>query len=148
MYDTLNLTVIEASFAYQLNEKLKIDALGRFNSYEMMHEARAWNLPQVQFLIRGHYNLYDKFIVNLDFNMAAGRYAQVYENGANVQFENNQYFVSLKPIFDGNIGLEYRYNPRVSAFLQINNVAAQRYNRWYNYPVQPIQIMGGITARF
>jgi hypothetical protein len=148
VYDTLNLTVIEASFAYQLNEKLKIDALGRFNSYEMMHEARAWNLPQVQFLIRGHYNLYDKFIVNLDFNMAAGRYAQVYENGANVQFENNQYFVSLKPIFDGNIGLEYRYNPRVSAFLQINNVAAQRYNRWYNYPVQPIQIMGGITARF
>ena len=67
---------------------------------------------------------------------------------SNVQFENNQYFVSLKPIFDGNIGLEYRYNPRVSAFLQINNVAAQRYNRWYNYPVQPIQIMGGITARF
>ena len=148
VYDTLNLTVIEASFAYQLNEKLKIDALGRFNSYEMMHEARAWNLPQVQFLIRGHYNLYDKFIVNLDFNMAAGRYAQVYESGTNVQFENNQYFVSLKPIFDGNIGLEYRYNPRVSAFLQINNVAAQRYNRWYNYPVQPIQIMGGITARF
>jgi len=148
VYDTLNLTVIEASFAYQLNEKLKIDALGRFNSYEMMHEARAWNLPQAQFLIRGHYNLYDKFIVNLDFNMAAGRYAQVYANGANVQFENNQYFVSLKPIFDGNIGLEYRYNPRVSAFLQINNVAAQRYNRWYNYPVQPIQIMGGITARF
>mgnify|MGYP000161772740 CR=1 FL=1 len=65
VYDTLNLTVIEASFAYQLNEKLKIDALGRFNSYEMMHEARAWNLPQVQFLIRGHYNLYDKFIVKI-----------------------------------------------------------------------------------
>ncbi|MEN9941238.1 MAG: hypothetical protein RL286_734, partial [Bacteroidota bacterium] len=25
---------------------------------------------------------------------------------------------------------------------------AQRYNRWYSYPVQPIQVIGGITARF
>jgi hypothetical protein len=27
-------------------------------------------------------------------------------------------------------------------------LAAQRYNRWYSYPVQPFQVMGGITARF
>jgi outer membrane receptor protein involved in Fe transport len=44
--------------------------------------------------------------------------------------------------------LEYRYNKRISAFLQVNNLASQRYYRWYNYPVQPIQVMGGITARF
>jgi len=40
------------------------------------------------------------------------------------------------------------YNKRISAFLQVNNFASQRYMRWYNYPVQIFQVMGGVTARF
>jgi outer membrane receptor protein involved in Fe transport len=54
----------------------------------------------------------------------------------------------LGAIVDINLGVEYRYNTRVSAFLQINNLASQQYYRWYNYPVQPIQVMAGVTARF
>ena len=62
--------------------------------------------------------------------------------------DQGQYYVNLGTIVDINLGLEYRYTPRVSIFLQANNLAAQRYNRWYSYPVQPIQVIGGITARF
>lgn len=148
IYDTMNFTRLEASISYQMNEKLKIDALGRFNSYETKNQAYAWNLPQFQFVVRGAYNLYDKFLVNLDANLESGRKALVYNSGKGIQKENGQYFQSLGFIADINLGFEYRYNKRVSAFLQLNNLASQRYYRWYNYPVQPIQIMGGITARF
>jgi hypothetical protein len=134
--------------SYQMNEKLKIDGIGRFNSYETKNQAYAWNLPQLQFIVRGSYNLYDKFLVNLDANLESGRKALVYSSGKGIQKENGQYFQSLGFIADINLGFEYRYNKRVSAFLQLNNLASQRYYRWYNYPVQPIQIMGGITARF
>jgi hypothetical protein len=105
-------------------------------------------LPQLQCLVRGSYNLYGKFLINLDGTIEAGRNALVYAAGEGVKEENGQYFVSLGTIVDLNLGVEYRYNTRVSAFLQLNNLAAQRYNRWYNYPVQPFQVMGGITARF
>jgi hypothetical protein len=54
----------------------------------------------------------------------------------------------LGTIIDLNLGLEYRYNKRISAFVQLNNLASQRYMRWYNYPVQIFQVMGGVTARF
>lgn len=148
IYDTMNFTRLEASISYQMNEKLKIDGLGRFNSYETKNQAYAWNLPQFQFVVRGAYNLYDKFLVNLDANLESGRKALVYNSGKGIQKENGQYFQSLGFIADINLGFEYRYNKRVSAFLQLNNLASQRYYRWYNYPVQPIQIMGGITARF
>ena len=148
IYDTLNHTRVEASLTYQLNEKLKIDGIGRFNSYEMKNEAFAWNLPQLQFLVRGSYNLFDKFLVNLDANIETGRKALVYGPGQDVKVENGQYYKALGTIMDLNLGFEYRYNTRVSAFLQFNNVAAQRYNRWYGYPVQSFQVMGGITARF
>jgi hypothetical protein len=148
VYDSLNLTSIEANLSYQINEKLKIDGIGRFNSYEMKNEARAWNLPQLQFILRGTYNLYDKFLIRADLTMESGRMAKVNGPGNGVLTENNQYFIPLGFLADGNLGVEYRYNKRVSAFLQINNIASQRYSRWLNYPVMPIQIMGGITARF
>lgn len=148
VYDSLNLTSVEANLSYQMNEKIKIDGVGRFYSYEMKNEARAWNLPQLQFILRGTYNLYDKFLIRADVTMESGRMAKVNGPGNGVLTENNQYFIPLGFLIDGNLGVEYRYNKRVSAFLQFNNVAAQRYSRWLNYPVMPIQIMGGITARF
>ena len=148
VYDSLNLTTLEGCISYQLNEKLKIDGVGRFYSYEMMNEAKAWNLPQLQFTLRGSYNLYDKFLIRADLTLESGRMAKVVGPGNGVIFENNQYFMPLGFIADGNLGVEYRYSKRVSAFLQINNLASQRYSRWLNYPVMPIQVMAGITARF
>jgi len=149
IYDTLSLATIEGSISYQLNEKLKVDGIGRFYSYSLLNNSYAWNLPQLQFIVRGHYNLFDKFLINLDVNMEQGRRALVYAmEPEDVTIENNQFIKELGFLADVNLGLEYRYNQRISAFIQLNNVASQRYNRWYNYPVQAFQVMGGITARF
>ena len=148
IYDTLTLTKLEASGSYQQNEKFKFDLIGRFCSYQTKNEAFAWNLPQFHFVLRGSYNLYDKFLVNLSAKIETGRKAKVYSSGEDVIEKNEQYAKSLGAIVDINLGVEYRYNTRVSAFLQINNLASQQYYRWYNYPVQPIQVMAGVTARF
>jgi outer membrane receptor protein involved in Fe transport len=148
IYDTLSLTTIEGSLSYQLNEKLKIDAIGRYYSYSLLNNAYAWNMPDWQAIARGSYNLFDKFLINLDLNFEGGRKALVYTMEDDVIEENLQYAKPLGLIADINLGLEYRYNKRISAFIQLNNVASQRYNRWYNYPVQVFQVLGGITARF
>lgn len=148
IYDTLTLTKLEASGSYQQNEKFKFDLIGRFYSYQTKNEAFAWNLPQFQFILRGSYNLYDKFLVNLSGKIETGRKAKVYSAGEDIIEKNEQFAKPLGAIVDINFGLEYRYNTRVSAFLQINNLASQQYYRWNNYPVQPIQVMAGVTARF
>jgi hypothetical protein len=148
IYDTLNLTTIEASLTYQLNEKIKIEGVGRFFSYALINNSFAWNLPTWQTILRGHYNMYDKLIFNLDVNLEGGRKALVYEAGEDVIEENNQFALNLGTIADVNLGAEYRYNKRLSAFIQFNNIASQSYQRWYNYPVQRFQVLGGITARF
>jgi hypothetical protein len=148
IYDTLNLTTIEGSLSYQLTEKLKIDGIGRYYSYALLNNTYAWNLPQWQAMVRGNYNLFEKFIINLDLNFEGGRRALVYAMEEDVTLENNQFAKQLGLITDINLGLEYRYNKRISAFVQMNNIASQRYNRWYNHPVQPFQFMGGLTARF
>lgn len=148
IYDTMNITTIEGALFYQLKEKVKVDLIGRFHSYNARNNIYAWNLPQLEVILRGHYNLYDKFILTADITMQGGRRAQVYAPGKEVYEENGQYAIQLGFMADANIGLEYRYNKRVSAFLNFNNVAAQRYKRWYNYPTMGLQVMGGVTFRF
>ncbi|MBG38679.1 MAG: hypothetical protein CL857_02045 [Cryomorphaceae bacterium] len=148
VYDTLNHTRIEASIFYQLDEKLKIDGMARFNSYETLNEAYAWNLPVFEFQLRAAYNLFDKFMFNLDGHIETGRKALVYEMLDGATEIDEQYFIGLGGIVDFNLGISYRYNKRVTAFLQLNNMLSQRYNAWYNYPVQPIQVMGGVSLRF
>lgn len=148
IYDTMNVTTIEGSLSYQLREKTKIDVIGRYYSYNARNNTFAWNLPQLQFIIRGSYNLYDKFIFTADLNMEGGRRALVYKKEAGVTLEDNQLAKKLGFLADANLSVEYRYNKRISAFLNFNNFAAQRYKRWYNYPVQGFQVMGGVTVRF
>ena len=148
IYDTLSITTIEASISYQLREKIKVDAIGRFFSYSALNNTRAWNLPRFQVILRGSYNMFEKLMFNLDFSMEEGRNALVYADGEGVKQENGQFYKPLGFMADINLGIEYRYNKRLSAFLQANNLAAQGYQRWYNAPVQKFQILGGVTFRF
>ena len=151
VYDTLQLLTIEGGMSYQLKEKLKIDAIGKFYSYQLKNLDYAWNLPVWELSTRAAYTLSDKFLFNLDLHFEGGRKAQYFTDtliqGGQTPITLVQQ-TNLGLIADINLGLEYRYNKRISAFLQLNNLASQRYMRWYNYPVQGFQIMGGITARF
>ena len=149
VYDTIKIFNAEASLSYQLDEKLKLDAIARFYNYEAKNNSYAWNLPVYQFIVRGNYVFKDKFIFNLDLNGEGGRKALTYDSlEANTSVENGQIIKNLGFILDANLGVEYRYTRRISAFLQFNNVAAQQYFRWYKYPVQAFQIMGGVTFKF
>jgi hypothetical protein len=148
IYDTMNIATVEGSLSYQMKERTKIDLIGRYFSYSARNNTYAWNLPQVQFILRGSHNLYDKFIFTTDLNFEGGRRALVYADEEDVTTENKQFAKRLGFIADVNLGVEYRYNKRVSGFVNFNNIAAQRYRRWYNYPVQGIQVMAGVTFRF
>ncbi len=149
IYDTITTrTIIEGSVSYQMMEKLKVDGIARYYSYSLLNNSYAWNLPQLQFILRGSYNLFDKFLVNVDLKLEEGRKALLTKAEEGSYVENGQIIKDLGFLADANLGLEYRYNKRISAFFQMNNFAAQRYKRWYNAPVHGFQVMGGITFRF
>ncbi len=147
IFDTAKVFTLEGSISYQALEKLKIDVMGRYRSYELKNNVHAWNKPDFELVTRVHYNLFDKFYANFDFKLETGRKALVYAAGDGVQEEDLQYFKKLGAIYDFNLGLEYRYTRRLSVFVQLNNVAAQRYQRWYNAPVHSFQVLGGLTFR-
>lgn len=147
-YDTMSVMKIEGSINYTKREKLNIEGIARFNSYQTNKNAYAWNLPQLEFLLRGQYNLYNKLFAQIDADMQFGRKTLVLDSIYSEGIEDGQYYANLKPMIDMNLKAEYRYNPKISVFLEFNNLISVRYNRYYNYPVQGFQLMGGFTCRF
>ena len=149
LYDTVNISTFTGSLSYQHNEQIKIDGIARYNAYSLRNNPHAWNLPEFEFILRGHYNIAKKLIFNVDFTLEAGRKARVFSSSiAGAQEADGIYFVPLGLIADANLGVEYRYTQRLSFFGNLNNFAAQRYQRWYNYPVQAFQFMLGASFRF
>jgi hypothetical protein len=147
-FTNMNISTLEAAFTYQAKERLKFDLVGQLFSYRTRTIPVAWNLPDYVIRFRGHYNMFDKFITSLDFGLMGGRKMKEFGPGDGITVEDNYFYSDMGLLADLNVSFEYRYNKRFSAFLELNNVAAQQYLRWYNYPVYGFQIMGGATFRF
>lgn len=144
----MSISRIEGSLTYQMREKLKFDLVGQLFSYQTSLQPYAWNLPNYVIKFRGHYNMFDKIIVNADLNLLGGRKMREFGPGEGIEITDQIYHSKMGMLVDVNLSGEYRYNQRVSLFLQLNNVAAQQYLRWMNYPVYGFQVLGGATFRF
>jgi len=143
-YDRVNVLGVNASFSFQAAEKFKLDLMGEYNSYKTNFELYAWNLPEYIFTLRANYNLFDKLFMKADFTLQGGRKS----TGGIFETDQTSANYDLGILADANLHLEYRYSKRLSAFLQFNNLAAQSYQRWYGYPVQGFQVLGGFTFGF
>jgi outer membrane receptor protein involved in Fe transport len=103
-------------------------------------------MPNVEITLTAQYSLRDKIIAKADIFYLGERYAQ------KSYFPKKPYIepfaVRLPAIYDFNLGFEYRYTHRLSAFINFNNITSYRYQRWYQYPTQRINILGGLTYSF
>tara|TARA_B100000768_G_scaffold96914_1_gene90389 strand:- start:937 stop:2751 length:1815 start_codon:yes stop_codon:yes gene_type:complete len=149
-YDNLTQTSFLAEITYQEFEKLKISAKGEYFIYDPANISEAWQRPEFIFTLSGLLDLSDKIVLKSDFYLVGQRAVYSYSE-PDMHFEkedDGRYIYDLKPFVDLNISAEYRYNKKVSAFIQFNNFTAQKYQYWQNFPVQSINILGGITISF
>tara|TARA_B110000037_G_scaffold58902_1_gene71943 strand:+ start:80927 stop:82633 length:1707 start_codon:yes stop_codon:yes gene_type:complete len=144
VYDKVTALGVNASVSYQAAEKLKVDAIVAYNNYTTQVETHAWNLPEIDIKLRGSYNLYDKIYVKSDLTLLGGRKSP--EGLFSTEVSDEEFDLGF--VADANLSAEYRYNKRVSIFVQLNNLAAQKYFRWNRYRTQGFQILGGATFSF
>lgn len=148
IYDNVDVTNIRAEVTYEKNEKLKFLFSGDYFSYETSDEAMAWYKPQFKANISASYNLQDKIILKADVFGISGQVARSYDSLDIATSYPGLYYRELKGIIDANLGIEYRYTNRLSAFLNLNNLGAVRYYRWENYPAMRFNVLGGISYSF
>ena len=105
-------------------------------------------MPEWKFTLLGVYDLADKILVRANVFVVGNRKAYSFEEIEGVTPENDRYVFDLKPFVDLNLGFEYSYNKKISAFVDFNNMVGKKYQRWNNVPVQSFNVLGGVTFSF
>jgi hypothetical protein len=96
-------------------------------------------VPAFEAKVTFRYNISNKFIITTDM---VG-YTNMTGLDRNLRDE-----VTVRGGFDWNLGFEYRFFRRWSAFAQVNNLIAQRFFRWYDYPSYRVNFIIGATFSF
>ena len=148
-YDSLDKTTLSAQVGYHLQEKIKLYLKAEYYNYSMLTESHAWHMPNYEVSFLGVYDLADKILVRTNLRLVGDRktYSLNPLEGV-VANSQGQYISNLKPYFDANLGVEYRYNKRLSAFIDFNNIAGKKYQKWSEYPVYSFNLLGGVTYSF
>ncbi len=132
-----NIFNFKAELNYAVNEKFRIAGVANFYNYRLSDQKEAWQRPNVDFKLSASYNLGNKLYAYLDAFIIGKRYQRIAYVPVNA--------ISMDPITDLNLGVEYRYTKRLSFFLRGNNLVSARYQRWYNYKVYGINGLLGLT---
>jgi len=134
-YDDVDVMKGKAEIIWNHNEKLNFILRGTYFNYS----EEVYHRPDYEIKLGSSYNLRDKILVSADLFLIGNRKVFYKED------ENTELTKELKPYFDGNLRLEYRYTKLLSFFVNMNNFTASRYNIWYEYPAQRFQFMAGFS---
>ncbi len=131
---------------FEINKKFKLGATAEYFNYESEDEQEAWNLPEIKASVLLDYQINKQWFLG----------AQLFYVGERKDINNAIVALPTSPVptitldsyFDANVNFGYRLNDQLSFFVKGNNLAGENYERWVNFPVQDIQILGGVTYKF
>ena len=145
VYDETQTVSVLADMRVKLRNSLTADLGFAYNNCKTTNEEYAWYRPTTEGKLKLTYDFNDNLALNASFLYQGGRYAQVPEFGNQGLTYSTQ---KLKDVFDLSLGADYKVNDQITAFALLDNVACQKYQLYYNYPVTGIQLFAGVKLRF
>ncbi len=134
VYDTLNAVSFRVGGRYKVAEKWSAGISGDFFAYSK----KVWHQPSV--CIKADYNatFFKKLNAGAYISFLGGIYA----------LDNTSKTILLTPVLDAGVNAEYQIIPRLSAFVDLNNIFNNKNQRWYGYQAYGINIYGGLRLKF
>jgi len=150
LYDDLTLVNLSGEVSINSEDRFKLFARGDYFIYNTEVEEYAWYQPTTQFTLSSSYDLRDKLIIKADVFTVGQRKAKTIlalEEGQEIGAQGYA-VVNLKAYVDANLGFEYRYTKRLSAWVQFNNFLASRYVSFTPFAAQRFNAMMGASYAF
>ncbi|MCB0640965.1 MAG: hypothetical protein KDC44_04970 [Phaeodactylibacter sp.] len=139
LYDTVTIFNVSGTATVKLFDNLQVIGTVNQNIYKPTNQDKAWHLPA--FSVNGTI-LYTTLENNL---ILKGEL--FFENGVPYLDELGE-AINLNALFDVVLGAEYYFLENVGAFIQVNNLANNKRQRWEGYPTFGTNALVGISARF
>ncbi len=151
VYDRVDILDLSGELTYSLPGSLRLNGRVDVYTYDNIRvQDEAWNLPPYKVALGATYDLRQKLILKTEFLFMGPRKGLRYpgvDGQQNVQATAPVSY-DLDGFLDLYLGIEYRYTKRLSLFIDVSNLSASKYERWYQYPVQRSLVLGGATYAF
>ena len=147
VYDDVDVFNISGALEIDLSQQLNVRLKGDFYKYTTDAEPTAWNLPEFEASLFLDYQLSDKLSMAANLFYWGSRQDTTHFEGLFFP-EPITPNVTLDAFLDANFKIAYDITNQFGAFVKINNIANNSYNRWNHYPVQGFQILGGVSYKF
>lgn len=147
VYDKVKTISFFGELKADLSKNVSFGINGTFASYSTDVEKEAWNLPGIKLATTLDVNITDKWYAGTSL-FFVGERKDFAHFASLVNPVPTDEVVTLKSYFDLNAHVGYKFSDRLTFFLKGNNLANQDYQKWLNYPVQGLQVLGGASYKF
>ena len=132
-----------------VNRNFTLGVNAEYFNYSTETDLPAWNLPDLKGSLFLDYQIGEKWYLGANLFYMGGRKdfsTTVVENTLQQNFPAT--IIDLESYFDANAHIGYRISEQLSVFVRGSNLANNNYQRWANFQVQGLQVLGGATYKF
>ncbi|MGB6152228.1 MAG: TonB-dependent receptor, partial [Pricia sp.] len=148
-YDDVKTVGVFGELNVDVNRNFTLGVNAEYYNYTTETENPAWNRPDLKGSLFLDYQIGEKWYAGANlFYVGERQDVATIADATGIPSNFRAEIITLDSFFDANAHLGYRYNKQLSIFLRAANIANNNYNRWANYPVQGLQVMGGLTYKF
>ena len=148
-YDDLKTLGLFAELNVDVNRNFTLGVNGNYYNYNTETDNPAWNLPEVEASFFLDYQIGEKWFMGANLFYVGERKDFSQTAQPNTQpFDFPTTIITLDSFFDANAHIGHRLSDQLSIFVRASNIANNNYQRWANFPVQGLQILGGATFKF
>jgi hypothetical protein len=130
---------VRGDVSYISQDKFTVTAGLTFNGYTgMKTNSKAWNTIPMEFSSSLRWWAIKQVLIKADF----------YAFGGGHYLEKGNVSKVFSPGSDFSAGVEFKISKMFSAWLDVNNIFNTKYERWHNYEVYGLNLMGGVRVNF
>ncbi|APG58898.1 TonB-dependent receptor [Christiangramia salexigens] len=144
VYDDVNTLSFYGELNVDVNRDFRLGINAQFFDYSTNDQVEAWNLPNMKASLNADYQITKKWYAGTNLFYVGERKDEF----RSISLVASEPVVTLDSYFDANAHLGYRFNERLSAFVKGSNLLGNNYQKWMDYQVQGLQVLGGATYKF
>ena len=145
VYDDMLTLRFYGELKADFSKNVSFGVNGTFSSYTNDLEQEAWNLPTIQLGSNLDVTITEKWFAGVNlFYVGERKDFTIVE----LQPTYTTGIATLKPYFDANANVGFKYSDRLTAFAKANNILDNAYQKWQNFPVQGFQVILGVNYKF
>lgn len=137
VYDDGTLLSVYGEFIVKPNELLYFMINGRYNSWKLDSQLKAWHKPETELGFKTIVKPWEGWKISADVTAIGKRYAY-----------DPKEIKELKSIVDLSLAAEYQYNQRWMFFGGAYNLLGNKYYKWNEYPTHSVNVRLGVGLTF